>query len=207
MANIIRSHNTIQNRRMLFRSTASKRIFLVVALALALYGVMIANRFFNLEKYRYGVIGAITGAEKSSSEVAASGGGAVVADPNSPVPGEGATGLSASGTAPSSTNSAGDNASGSSSNPCGNATIPADACAAILSIEKNGAKDNPYVAVDTSQLPDGIIFTVDKTSWSQFSKELGAANATGTYNQDTYKLSLTFTLSSGTWRVTSYTLN
>ncbi len=202
MAKIIRSYNTIHNRRAVFRSTITKRFFISIAIILAAYGVFIGNRFFNLERYRYGIIGAITGTEKSTTELAAQGQSAGVID----------SGVPQSSTVTQTGTSAGSSSGGNSSQsdpsaPCGNIQIPVGACNAIESIEKTGAKNNPYVAVDTTQLPDGTKFTIDRSSWSQFSKELGGANATGQYNDQTLKLSLTFTLSSGIWRVTSYTLN
>lgn len=195
MAKIIRSYNTVHYRRQLFRSTMSKRFFISVAVIFGVYGFFIGNRFFNLERYRYGIIGAITGSEKSTSQLEAEGQTVQVVDPGGAV---------SSGTV-AVTNSAVTKTDPSA--PCGNIAIPSGACAAIESIEKIGAKNNPYVVVDTTQLPDGTKFTIDRASWSQFNKDLAGATATGQYNDKTYNLSLTFTLSSGIWKVTSYTLN
>ena len=90
---------------------------------------------------------------------------------------------------------------------CGNTAIPDGACTVILSIEKDGVKNNPSVTFDTTNIPDGTQVVLDRTSWSNFGSAIGAIDGRLTYSNQSYSGSLTFQLLSNGWKVTNYLQN
>ncbi len=84
--------------------------------------------------------------------------------------------------------------------------MPEGVVVAINSIEANGVKNNPYVAVDTSGLPDGVAISIDRGSWTQNGPSEGTVNGYIDYYGQPLGGSLTFTDTGGTWKVTSYSL-
>ena len=88
-------------------------------------------------------------------------------------------------------------------------TIPSGVTSAVNSIEANGIQSNPYISsnLDTSSIPDGSTVKFARDSWVQYSPESGTLNATITAYGQPYQGSVTFTLESGSWKVTGYSLN
>ncbi len=89
---------------------------------------------------------------------------------------------------------------------CGVAGMPEQVCVAITSIEKSGLKNNPYVGANTSQVPADNKVEVDESSWQSTSTETGAVNFTAILAGKSYAGLAYLQIVSGTWKVTSYTL-
>lgn len=85
--------------------------------------------------------------------------------------------------------------------------MPPGVTTAINSIERNGIKNNQYVAIDTSSVPDGTVIRLDRNSWSQFGPENGSINGTITAFGQTQQGSLTFGVVDGIWKVVSYSID
>lgn len=132
---------------------------------------------------------------------------------------DGATGTSGQGnnsqTPPSSQAtpsigiSNGSNNSGSTTQTvyCGVSGMPEGACIAIKSVEKDGLKNNPYVAADTSQVPEGSTVQVEESSWKVSSSEAGSVNFTAVLGGKPYKGVSNLKIVNGVWKVVSYTLS
>lgn len=122
--------------------------------------------------------------------------GSGVIDPNMPVSDDGTATLEAPSvpnpSTPSNTQS-GD--------------MPPGVEVALNSIEANGIKNNPYVTVDTSGIPDGTAVRTDRSTWTQFGPTQGAVNGTISAFGQSRQGSLTFSLVNDVWKVTSYSLD
>lgn len=90
--------------------------------------------------------------------------------------------------------------------PCGVAAIPQGACTAILSLERQGLKNNPHVNADTSQIPDGGALAINKQSWASSNSESGAVQFTATYAGETHQGTGYLQVINGIWKVVNYTL-
>jgi hypothetical protein len=88
-----------------------------------------------------------------------------------------------------------------------NDTVPPGVISAINSIEKNGMKNNPYVAFDTSSIPDGTVIRLERKSWTQFASDGGSVEGTVSAYGKTNRGMLTFGLVDGSWKVVSYMID
>lgn len=112
-------------------------------------------------------------------------------------------------TAPSTSTTNNSTGSGSATAKvyCGVNGMPEGVCTAIKSIEKDGLKNNPYVAADTSQVPEGSTVQVDESSWKAGSSEAGSVNFTAVLGGKSYKGVGNLQIVDGVWKVVSYTLS
>lgn len=85
--------------------------------------------------------------------------------------------------------------------------MPAGVTTALNSIESNGIKGNPYVAFDTSNLPDGAIVKIDRSTWSANGTNQGTVKGTIIVYGQSQSGSLTFGLTNDQWRVVDYSVN
>ncbi len=215
---LIRSHNTILNKQRIFRSTVAKRVTISAAIILTILGGAQIAKILGYQTYGIGLPSLPSLFSREDSEatiedlqpivVNESGQGGVSSDPTGTAVG-GSAGGSSGGSVPSIPVSGGGSAptasspAPSQSTNCSNKAIPAAACTTILSVEANGAKNNPNVQVDTSQLPQGTVFKFDQPSWAG-SSGTATINATATFGSYIYNLNITLTESSG-WKITQYT--
>lgn len=124
-------------------------------------------------------------------------------DPNAPIDtsGLGVGGASGGGSTPSAGGSAAPTPTPTQSG------IPEGVTVAVNSIEANGIKNSPYVALDTSGVPDGTVIKIDRSTWTPYSADQGAISGTITAYGQTRNGSLTFNVIDGTWRVVSYSVD
>ena len=87
---------------------------------------------------------------------------------------------------------------------CGNASIPAEACTSLLSIESAGPKTSPYMLVDVSILPDGASVVFDKNSWQDIGDGSAKISFIITALGQQQPGWLTLTNENGTWNATDY---
>lgn len=85
-------------------------------------------------------------------------------------------------------------------------SAPEGVIVAINSIEANGIKNNPYVQMDTSNIPDGAVVSVNRNSWVSEGPDSGTISGTITFNGQPYNGSVVFNNIGGTWKVVSYYL-
>lgn len=211
---LIRSHNTVENQRSLMLSTFSKRFFITATIVVTLIAGLAVGKIFGFTDYTIPMPGFLSKNKAADVTVATevypssmlSPDQETITDPaatpqQNSAPGA-AQGTAGGGSAPQSTAPVAPSSNPSSS--CGNAAIPSGACVTILSLENSGAKNNPNVTVDTSQLPEGTVFRVDKSTWSQQGTEGGTVDSTATYSSYVYNLSLTLANQGGVWKITNY---
>lgn len=202
MSQVIKSYNTTLNSRSILRSLLAKRVFITITLVLVTFGVFTGAKFLANERYRV---------DRGVSSLPTDDTLSPIIEPQSSspgitsqaLPGAGSNSGSSQGGSIASPAPASSATPAQSASKCGNETIPTAACTAILAIEANGAKDSPYVTVDTSRLPAETKFSIDKTTWVS-NADTGTVNASASVGTSTYNLKLTFTLSDGAWKVTKY---
>ncbi len=85
-------------------------------------------------------------------------------------------------------------------------TMPEGVTAALNSIEQNGMKSNPYITADTSNIPNGTVVSVDRTSWTTYGTDMGSVTTTMSLKGTTKKGTLTFQLLYGSWKVVGYSI-
>ncbi|MCA9329658.1 hypothetical protein KDA11_03360 [Candidatus Saccharibacteria bacterium] len=90
---------------------------------------------------------------------------------------------------------------------CGVSGMPEGVCTIIQSIEKDGLRNNPYIASDTSQVPANGVVKVNASSWTNASSDAGTVNFTATFGDLTYNGQGNLALVNGSWKVVGYTLN
>lgn len=94
------------------------------------------------------------------------------------------------------------------STACGNSDIPLGACDAMLSIERTGVKNNPYVTADTTQLPADTKATFNKSSWDNLSATVSTATAIVQALGQSRNVTVTFQIvADNSWKVTNYSVN
>lgn len=208
---LIRSHNTIENRQRIFRSVFAKRFFITITVLLVAYGALVGAKILGYTTY--GVSLPSLFSKKSSDAditlqdaqgpvaIIDSAGGA----PQPTTSGGGQATSPTTSVAPSASSSPAPSTAAPKTSACGNTAIPEGACTAVLSLESRGGKNNPYVQVDTAQLPDGTTFAVDKNTWKQADANSGTIDATANYGSYVYNLNLTIAATNGTWKITNYT--
>lgn len=89
---------------------------------------------------------------------------------------------------------------------CGVKGMPEGVCNAIAAIEKSGLKNSPYVAPDTTSVPDNTKITIDRLSWQQNADTTSNVKFTAITGTSTFKGSATFSDSNGTWKVVGFSL-
>lgn len=89
---------------------------------------------------------------------------------------------------------------------CEESGMPEGVCTVTRSIEKDGLKNNPYVAADTSQVPEGSIVQIDESSWKAGSSAAGSVDFTAVFGGKSYKGVGNLQVVDGVWKVVSYTL-
>ena len=122
----------------------------------------------------------------------------ITTDPNSPVSNGNVSSTPQAPSAPAG--------SGSSAAPQ-TGSMPEGVTVAINSIEQNGIKNNNYVNMDTSSVPDGTVVRANRSSWTAYGNDLGSVAGTISAYGQTKNGSLTFQLVSGTWKVTGYSID
>lgn len=190
---LIRSHNTVHNRRRLARSMFANRIFLGLTAVAAVFFVVQGLRFYQNERNWGGV------PLLSEQEVAESVTGN---EPISEVPADSSIDSQESGgqaPATSSTPTTQPNAGSA----CGS-NIPSGACTAIESIETEGIKVSKYVLVDTSQMPEGTTVKFNRASWAASGSDMAAISGDLVYSGQPYKVNVTFALQNSQWVATGY---
>lgn len=90
-----------------------------------------------------------------------------------------------------------------------NKSIPAGVESAINSIESNGIKGSPYVSsnLDTSQVPTGTSITFDRSSWVQYSDNVGSVKVKLSVMGMAKTGSVTFSIEGGAWKATGYNID
>lgn len=84
--------------------------------------------------------------------------------------------------------------------------MPEGVSTALNSIEQSGIRNNSYIAIDTSSIPDGSTIKANRGSWSPVGADTGSVSGTITiYGQPTNG-SLTFQLVGGVWKVVGYAI-
>lgn len=84
--------------------------------------------------------------------------------------------------------------------------IPDGVSVALDSIERNGIKNNPYVAMDTSSVPDGTTVHLDRSTWVAHG-DSGSISGTINIMGQSYNGSLILALTNGKWMVTGYSMD
>ncbi len=84
--------------------------------------------------------------------------------------------------------------------------IPEGVTIALNSIEQTGIKNNPYVTMDTSIVPDGTVTRADRSSW-QGNGQAGTVNGVISVSGQTRSGTLTFQAVDGTWKVVGYSMS
>jgi len=87
------------------------------------------------------------------------------------------------------------------------AGMPAGVTVALNSIEQNGIRNNPYVAADTSSVPEGTVVKADRASWKAYSESMGTVTGTISIQGQVHTGSVTFELVSGSWKATGYSID
>lgn len=90
---------------------------------------------------------------------------------------------------------------------CGVEKMPENVCLAVLSIEKDGIVNNPYVTADTSQIPEDINIDIEEQSWSQGAPKFGSLNFKASYDSQTLTGIMYFQNGSAGWKVVDYSLS
>ncbi len=86
------------------------------------------------------------------------------------------------------------------------AAMPNGVSIALNSIEQTGIKNNPYVAADTSSVPEGTTVNANRSSWMSSSSTTGIVSGTVTIMGSTKNGTISFQLISGTWKAVGYTI-
>ena len=87
--------------------------------------------------------------------------------------------------------------------------IPYGAVLALNSIESTGINGNPYIvsSLDTTSLPAGATITFDRATWINLDTETATIKANASTGSETKNTNITFSQSSGSWKVVGYSLN
>ena len=195
----IKSHNTLQNRQRFLVSMLESRFFMVFAFVFAGVALAAIVGFYQHEKNGISIFlrGDTTPAVEQSTEGASP--EETTGAAAGPTPAQSAPAGTSSGQAgapPRSSNSA-----------CGSTSMPEGVCTAVLDVEKNSLKNSSYVAVDTSQIPDGTSVIFKKDTWAEAGANTGTVDATLTYAAQPYNIRVSLAVRDGVWKVTSYTSN
>ncbi len=84
--------------------------------------------------------------------------------------------------------------------------IPDGVIVAINSIEANGIKNNQYVDIDTTSVPEGTVVRINRESWTQPTPNQVVVNGTVSAYGQSRQGTLTFGKVNGTWKVINYTV-
>ena len=205
------SHNTVHNRRQLKHIKRTSNFIMIAPLALAAFVAYKGTQFFASERYRTQVLISVGARAISPASV-------LITNDNEP----GASSGSSSGSVTFNKGGSAQQSTGTNqvsaqqhspstqlvdqiaSTKCGNTAIPQGACEAMMSIEQSGAKNNEFVAVDTSQLPEGTKIRFDKSSWSLSSESQATISATGSFLIKKVQMHVTFSFKNNKWLVTAY---
>lgn len=91
-------------------------------------------------------------------------------------------------------------------NSCGVASMTQAACDTLLSLERQGLKNNPNVAADTQQVPDKNSVTIQKSTWRLIDAANGSVEFSATIGEENYQGTGYLRDINGAWKVVNYEL-